>query len=135
MVYVQTDGDDKFVELLDPSSITTLANGHKIGSVSNISEFDLWQIDKMEFDCSSHQYQILTAISHLGGGDMMDVTHLHANGWEQVKPDEVDSLVYDTVCNWTPAKLTGSPVYSAADFPTAEHLISNRLYELGRQKK
>ncbi len=134
MIYVQTEGDDKVVELLDPSSVQTLADGHKMALVSNISEFDLWQNDGMEFDCSRHQYQILSATSHVGGEDI-DVTNIHANGWEPAKPDEIDGAVYDTVCNWTPDKLTGSAVYSAADFKTAQHLISDRLYELGEEKK
>jgi hypothetical protein len=136
MIYVSASGDDYTVELMDPASIKTTADGHKTVRESSISPMDLWQDNVIEYDCSSYRYKTLSSIAHLAGGDTMDRSTIEGmvGVWDTAKPGELAYLAHDTVCNWTSAKLTGSQVYAAPDFETAETRLSDKLYELEYKK-
>lgn len=137
IIYLDTAGDDYSVELMDPASIQTTADGHKTVRESSISSMELWQDNVMEYDCSSHRYQTVSSKAHMGGGDTIDRSNIPGmvGVWDTAQPDELAYLAHDTVCNWTPDKMTGSAVYSAPDFETAEHNISGRLFEMENEKK
>ena len=136
LLYVSASGDDYFVELMDPASIKTTPDGHKTVHESSIRSMDLWQDNVIEFDCSSYRYKTLSSISHLAGGDTMDRSTFDdtIGVWDTAQPDEIAYLAHDTVCNWTSSKMTGSYVYTAPDFETAEHRLSEKLFELEYKK-
>jgi len=136
MLYVSTSGDDYSVELLDPASIQTMPDGHRTVRESSISPMELWQDNVMEYDCSSYRYETLSSKAHLAGGDMIDRSTMAGmvGVWDTAKPNELAYLAHDTVCNWTSGKMTGSSVYTAPDFETAETRLSDRLYELEYKK-
>lgn len=136
ILYASISGDDYFVELMDPASIKTTPDGHKTVRESSIRSMDLWQDNVIEFDCSSYRYKTLSSISHLAGGDTLDRSTMDdaVGVWDVAKPDEIAYLAHDTVCNWTSSKMTGNYVYTAPDFETAEHRLSEKLYELEYKK-
>jgi hypothetical protein len=136
MLYVSASGDDYSVELIDPASIKTTADGHRTVRESSISPMDLWQDNVIEYDCSSYRYKTLSSIAHLAGGDTMDRSTIEGmvGVWDTANPGELAYLAHDTVCNWTSSKMTGSQVYSAPDFETAETRLSDKLYELEYKK-
>jgi hypothetical protein len=136
MIYVSASGDDYSVELMDPASIRTTADGHKTVRESSISPMDLWQDNVIEYDCSSYRYKTVSSIAHMAGGDTMDRSTLDGmvGVWDTAKPNQLAYLAHDTVCNWTSSKMTGNSVYSATDFETAEHRLSDRLFQLEYKK-
>ena len=73
----------------------------------------------------------------MGGGDTIDRSGMAGmvGVWDTAKPDELAYLAHDTICNWTSSKMTGSAVYTAPDFETAELRLSDRLGELEYNKK
>jgi hypothetical protein len=137
MVYLSTEPDDYWVELIDPATIATSTDGHKTVRAARIASMDLWTDDRLEFDCSTNQYRYASSISHLAGGDTIDRMKIPGllGGWETAKPGELDFLTRETVCEWSDSKMTGAAVYTAADFPTAALRISARLFEMEQQKK
>lgn len=136
MLYISASGDDYSVELIDPASIKTTADGHKTVRESSISPMDVWQDNVIEYDCSSHRYKTLSSITHLAGGSTIDRSTIEGmvGVWEDAQPDELAYLAHDTVCDWTSSKMTGNQVYSAPDFETAETRLSDKLYELEYKK-
>lgn len=136
MLYVSASDDDYSVELMDPASIKTTADGHKTVRESSISPMDLWQDNVIEYDCSSYRYKVISSIAHLAGGDTMDRSTIDGmtGVWETANPGELAYLAHDTVCNWTSSKMTGDQVYSAPDFETAESRLSDKLYDLEYKK-
>ena len=127
-----TDGNN--VSLLDPTTIVSAQGGHKVFHVAEIDEFDLWVDNKVEVDCAGEQSRKLSAVSHMGGGST--IPGLSSPGpWGKLGKGTVGMKIHDIVCQWPNSKPTGSSVYVATDFKSAVSRISNRIYELNREKK
>ncbi len=137
MVYIQTEGTDNYwVELIDPATIATDQNGHRTVRAANISPMQLWNDEKIEFDCAGNRLRTLSSMSHQGDGTMLDRAKmgLKIGDWSTPKSDEIGGLLLQTVCTWSASKMTDGGAYTAPDFATAETKISDRLYELENKK-
>ncbi len=138
IVYVSTDPDDYWLELIDPATIATDPNGHRTVTGANIRSMDLWNDETYEFDCSTQRYRTVSSISHLAGGSTLDrstIAGLAIGEWVTAQPGDLALLTHDVVCQWSSDKMTGDAVYSAPDFPTAESRISDRIFELEQKQK
>ncbi|MBV9996985.1 MAG: hypothetical protein JO127_17420 [Caulobacteraceae bacterium] len=98
--FYMVDASSEQVVLLDPSSIGTSPDGDKT--------------------------------AHLAGGDTLDRSSIDGmvGVWNEVKDHTTGSLLFDSVCRWSPSMLSGDHVFSAADFESALHNISSKLTEM-----
>jgi len=130
--FYMVDASSEQVVLLDPSSIGTSPDGDKTARIAMISDMDLWDDDRMEFDCSAARYKSLSSVAHLAGGDTLDRSSIDGmvGVWNEVKDHTTGSLLFDSVCRWSPSMLSGDHVFSAADFESALHNISSKLTEM-----
>jgi hypothetical protein len=134
LAYINEKPKDRWVELIDPSSITT-TNGITTARSLQVRAMDLWNDNVVQYNCSSKQYNIVTSLMHLASDTVIDRSNLHDVGkWQSISPGALDELMLRKVCNWSPTKMVGNS-YSAPDLHTAAHLISVKLFNLDYDTK
>jgi hypothetical protein len=135
IAYHKEQPKHSWVELIDPSSITT-TNGITTARSLTIHSMDLWNDETVQYNCSSKQYNTVTSLMHMASGTVIDRSNLPDVGkWQSISPSSLDELVLTEVCNWSTSKMVGDSVFHAPDLDTAAHLISGVLFEVDYNTK
>jgi hypothetical protein len=127
--YWAGSSDKKHITILDPSTISALQGGHKTFHLAEITVFTLWTDTAIEVDCGGSQARMTSIISHLAGGDTLDLSSQNkdVNVWHALDAGSGLAATRDLVCKYPDQKPTGDEVFKFPDFQTALERISAML--------
>jgi len=129
--YYIGSSDSEHITILDPSSISGTQGGHKTFHLAEITDFTLWIDRSIEVDCGSKQVRMVSIISHLAGGDTIDLSSYNkdVNVWHALEPGlqiagSDLTQTRDLVCKYPDQKPTGDQVFTFPDFQSALEVLS-----------
>lgn len=124
--YYAGSSDTDHMSIIDPTTISASQNGLKTFHVAEISEFNLWNDLTMEVDCGSRRWQLISIVSHLAGGDTLDMTSQNPNihVWETPNAGSDGAHIQELVCRYPDKKPTGKSVFHFPNFQSALEAVS-----------
>jgi len=127
--YFISSSDMEHITILDPSTIATAPSGHKTFHLAEITLDTLWTDTGIEVDCVSNRARMTSVISHLAGGDALDLSSQNqdVNVWHDLDTGSGMAQTRDLVCRYPGQKPTGNQVMSFPDFQSAIGTLSRMI--------